>query len=162
MTIEPEIRRTRPGDAAVLAWLRLVRVFQKVEQITSRGLRCSKLSLAHFDVIMHVGAAEGLTQQELADSLLVTKGNVCQVLSRMEEAGLILRRQQGRANRVFLTDRGRELFDRAGPAHEKRMAGSFTGRSTDELRQLLALLLRVDHALSHSAVVDGPELITPQ
>jgi len=55
-------------------------------------------------------AAEGQSQQELADSLLVTKGNVCQLLGRMEADGLIRRDQEGRVNRVFLTDKGREPY----------------------------------------------------
>jgi DNA-binding MarR family transcriptional regulator len=149
--IEPIRIAPRPRDVSVLAWLRLVRVFQKIEQIASRGLRCSDLSLAHFDVLMHVGAAEGITQQELADSLLVTKGNVCQVLGRMEEAGLITRRQEGRANRLFLTDRGRELFDVVAPAHEKRVAECFTSLSKDEQRELLNLLRRLDHSLPETS-----------
>jgi len=153
-------RDVRPRDVAVLAWLRLVRVFQKVEYVTSRGLRCSDLSLAHFDVLMHVGAAEGVTQQELADSLLVTKGNVCQLLGRMEEADLIRRQQQGRINRLYLTDHGRQLFDSAGPAHERRVAECFAALSENEQRDLLRLLRRLDHALDASYRVlnsnDGP------
>jgi DNA-binding MarR family transcriptional regulator len=142
-------------DVSVHAWLRLVRVFQKVEQFTSRGLRCSDLSLAHFDVLMHVGAAEGITQQEVADSLLVTKGNVCQVLGRMEESGLIIRRQEGRANRLFLTDRGRELFQTVGPAHEERVAQCFTSLSVDDQRELLRLLRTVDRALDTAPSVSS-------
>src|SRR5581483_11139493 len=110
MAISERAVTVRPHDQSVLAWLRLVRVFQKIHAITSKGLRCSSLSLAHFDVLMHVGAAEGISQQELADSLLVTKGNVCQILARMEEAELIDRVSEGRTNRVHLTDRGRALF----------------------------------------------------
>jgi DNA-binding MarR family transcriptional regulator len=144
---------TAQRDASVLAWLRLVRVFQKIEQRTSRGLRCSDLTLAHFDVLMHIGAAEGITQQELADSLLVTKGNVCQVLGRMQEAGLIARRQEGRANRLFLTDRGRQVFHEAGPAHEQRVAECFAALSKSEQRELLSLLRRLDHALGASPCV---------
>lgn len=134
-------------EPSVFVWLRLVRVFQKVEQITSRGLRCLGLSLAHFDVLMRVGAAEGITQQELADSLLVTKGNVCQVLGRMEESELIQRKQEGRVNRLYLTDKGRKLFASAGPAHEKRIAECFSGLSEAEERELLRLLRTVDHEL---------------
>lgn len=96
---------------------------------------------------MHVGASEGLTQQELADSLLVTKGNVCQVLGRMEESGLIERRHEGRTNRLFLTDRGRQIFHKAGPAHELRVAQCFASLSDEEQHELLRLLRRLDQNL---------------
>jgi len=148
------VTSVRPHDPAVMAWLRLVRVFQKVHQITSRGLRCSSLSLAHFDVLMHVGAAEGITQQELADSLLVTKGNVCQVLGRMEEADLIRRHSQGRVNRLYLTESGREIFRHVRPDHERRVEEAFDALSSAEQHQLLALLRKLDHGLGPGDV-DG-------
>jgi DNA-binding MarR family transcriptional regulator len=45
------------------------------------------LNNAQFDVLAHVGAVEGMTQQELADSILVTKGNVALLLDRVEGRG---------------------------------------------------------------------------
>src|SRR5215211_8420943 len=102
----------RPG---VLGWLRLMRVFQKIDRASGEHLRGWGLSVAQFDVLAHVGAAEGMTQQELADSLLVTKGNVCQLLGKMEGRGWISRRHEGRTNRLFLTDEGRRLFEEVVP-----------------------------------------------
>src|SRR5918995_7324838 len=107
---------------SVLAWLRLLRVAQKVERDLARQLKLWGLNSAQFDVLAHVGAAEGITQQELADSLLVTKGNVAQLLGRMERRGLIERRHEGRSNLLFLTDEGRRLFERIVPAHEAVIA----------------------------------------
>ena len=58
----------------MLGWLRLMRVYQKVDRKSSEHLKHWGLSVAQFDVLAHVGASEGMTQQELADSLLVTRG----------------------------------------------------------------------------------------
>ena len=135
----------RPG---LLAWLRLARIFQRVERNSGEHLRGWDLNVAQFDVLAHVGASEGMTQQELADSLLVTKGNVCQLLDRMEGRGWISRRQQGRANRLFLTDAGRRLFDEVVPAHEALIAGRFSVLSEGEQERLHALLRKLDKALS--------------
>src|SRR5829696_2797974 len=110
-----ERENTQFRQPAVLAWLRLVRVYHKVGRAMTDHLRCKGLSMAQFDVLAHVGAAEGRTQQELADSLLVSKGNVCQLLDRMQDAGLIARRQEGRANRLYLTDAGRALYEDVVP-----------------------------------------------
>ena len=77
-------------------------------------------------VLNHAGNREGKTQQELADALMVTKGNVCQVLDGMEAEA----RASGRArmerkldwnaymtelNYVIVDVRGRDagLHDRA-------------------------------------------------
>lgn len=67
--------------------------------------------MAQFGVLARVGASEGMGQQQVADSLVVTRGNVCQVLDRMEGWGWISRRPEGRTNRLFLTSGGRRVFD---------------------------------------------------
>src|SRR5258708_35878847 len=101
---------------AVPAWLRLIRVFQRVDHASQEQLRAWDISVAQFDVIGHVGAAEGMTQQALADRLLVSKGNVCQLLDKLEHARLIERRQDGRANRLHLTGTCHALFRQLVPA----------------------------------------------
>jgi DNA-binding MarR family transcriptional regulator len=131
----------------VLAWLRLMRLYHKVGRASAEHLRAWGLSPAQLDVLAHVGAAEGQMQQELADSLLVTKGNVCQLLDRMEEAGWIVRRQEGRAKRLYLTPAGRALFDEVVPAHERVIAGQLAALSPEEQAQLLGLLRKLDRAL---------------
>ena len=131
----------------MLAWLRLLRVSQKVERDLARQLKLWGLNNAQFDVLAHVGAAEGITQQELADSLLVTKGNVAQLLGRMERRGLIERRSQGRTNRLFLTDEGRRTFAEVVPAHEALIDERLSVLSEEEQKQLFELLRRLDRAL---------------
>ena len=133
---------------SVLAWLRLLRVTQKVERDLARQLKLWGLNNAQFDVLAHVGAAEGITQQELADSLLVTKGNVAQLLGRMERRGLIERRSQGRTNRLFLTDEGRRTFTEVVPAHEALIDDRLSVLSEEDQKQLFELLRRLDRALT--------------
>ena len=130
-----------------MGWMRLARVFKKLDAASARRFRERGLSMAQFDVLAQVGASEGLTQQALADSLLVTKGNVAQVLSKMERRGLILRRQQGRSNRLFLTVGGRRLFDEVVPAQEEFVAQGFSVLSPGEQRTLLELLRKLDRGL---------------
>jgi DNA-binding MarR family transcriptional regulator len=148
--LSPPISQTGRGvrRASLLAWLRLARVFQKLDRRSEEQFRGRNLSSAQFDVLAQVGGADGPTQQELADSLLVTKGNICQLLDRMETHNLLERRQEGRANRLYLTDRGRELFANAVPEHEDLIDDSFAGLTADERSQLLALLRKLDHSLS--------------
>ena len=139
---------TRLRQPAVLGWLRLARIYHKVAHVLTDHLRCKGLSIAQFDVLAHVGAAEGRTQQELADSLLVSKGNVCQLLDRMQESGLIVRRQEGRANRLFLTESGRKLYQDVVPSHQALISAQLASLTPEEQTQLLGLLRTVDHALA--------------
>jgi DNA-binding MarR family transcriptional regulator len=143
---QPTSGLRQPG---VLAWLRLMRVFQKIDSASARHFQSKepKLSTAQFDVLAQIGAAEGRTQQELAESLFVTKGNISQLLDRMERQGLVRRCQEGRTNTVFLTEQGRCLFDALVPAQEALIAGLLTPLTRDEQSQLLALLRKLDHEL---------------
>lgn len=132
---------------SVLAWMRLARVFQKIDRASSEQLKGWNLSVAQFDVLAQVGAAEGCTQQELADRLLVTKGNVTQLLDRMERRGLIARRQEGRANCLHLTQTGRQLYDEVVPAQEDFIHERFSALSPDEQSSLFKLLRKLDRTL---------------
>jgi DNA-binding MarR family transcriptional regulator len=134
------------GRLPVLTWLRLARVYQKIERAAADQLRCHGLSLAQFDALAQVNVHEGLTQQELADALLVTKGNVCQLLDRMEQSGLLERHQDGRANRLALTPQGRRLLERVLPAHEGLIAEQLSALAPQDQVQLLGLLRTVDHS----------------
>lgn len=147
MTVVEARRTSRTRQPGVLVWLRLMRVYHQVGRASAEHLRGWGLSMAQFDVLAHVGAAEGQMQQELADALLVTKGNVCQLLDRMEEAGWIERRQEGRAKRLYLTPSGRALFDQVVPAHEAVIARQFAALEPGEQARLLGLLRQVDRAL---------------
>src|SRR5580765_1203017 len=109
----------RPRAAGLLAWLRLVRVFQRVDRVSSESLRCHGISSAQLDVLARIGSSEGISQQRLADALLVTKGNICQLLDKMQSSELLERRPEGRINRLFLTAKGRRIYDEVVPAHDQ-------------------------------------------
>ncbi|KAB8146072.1 MarR family transcriptional regulator [Chloroflexia bacterium SDU3-3] len=133
---------------AVLAWLRLARVFQKIDARSAQFFRANGLSTAHFDVLAQVGAASGCSQQELADALLVTKGNISQLLHRLEQEGLITRRAEGRTNCIYLSPRGHELYAQVVPQQEALIASLLAPLSDAEQRDLLRLLRKLDHGLA--------------
>ena len=130
-----------------MAWMRLMRVYHKVNRGSAEHLKGWGLSVAQFDVLARVGAEEGIKQQEVADSLLVTKGNVCQLLDKMEGRGLISRRREGRINRLFLTAEGRRLYGEAVPAQEAMVSERLSVLSATEQAQLHELLRKLDRAL---------------
>ena len=131
----------------MLAWVRMLRVVQRVERDLARQLRRWGLNTAQFDVLAQVGAAEGLTQQELADHLLVTKGNVAQLVARLEGRGMIERRPRGRANRLYLADEGRRLFERVVPAHEALVDQRLSALTKEEQKVFHDLLRKLDRTL---------------
>jgi len=136
-----------PKALSVLVWLRLARVFQKIDRLSEVHLRTWDLNVAQFDVLAQVGSAKGITQQELANRLLVTKGNISQLLDRLEQRGLIMRAQEGRTNMLFLTDPGQRLYTKVVPAQEDMIAGQISSLTEEEQKQLLALLRKLDQTI---------------
>jgi DNA-binding MarR family transcriptional regulator len=132
---------------SVLAWLRMWRVVQKVERAAAEHLRVYGLNYAQFDVLAHVGAAEGCKQKELGASLHVTKGNVSHLVGQMEQRGLVSRRQEGRTNRLYLTEEGRRLFEEVVPAHEDLVHELMSALAEEEQAQLHELLRELDRSL---------------
>src|SRR5579884_238103 len=135
----PRAATHRPHSGAVAAWLRLARVYQRIERVAMEHLRRWNLSVAQFDILAHVGAAEGITQRELAAARLTTKGNLSQLLDNMERDRLVRRERQGRAKRIWLTDAGRELAAEIVPAHEALIAAQLSALAPEDQQQLLGL-----------------------
>ena len=132
---------------SVSGWLRLAKIYHKVDRASAEHLSTYGLSVGQFDVLAQVGAHEGITQKELAEKLLVTKSNICQILGRMEERGLVSRRQEGRAKHLFLTKEGRRLFEEVVPSQEElidRLLSSVPPEDHDLLSKTLG---RLDRAL---------------
>lgn len=135
-------------DTAVLAWLRLARVYHRIDRRSADTMRAHGLSVSRFDVLNNAGAREGRSQQELADALLVTKGNICQLVDAMEADGLLERRRDHRAKRIYLTDEGRRLRGKLVRLQEAAISDDLSALSADETDTLLHLLRKLDHALA--------------
>lgn len=144
-------------DPGLLAWLRLMRVYAVIDRRTAELLKEFDLSVAQFDVIAQVGSHEGTTQQGLADALMVTKGNVTQLLDRLEERGLLERRSiPGRRGKcLYLTPEGWALNRRVVPAQEAMVTETFSCMPVEDRRQLNAMLGHLDRSLTANGAIDS-------
>ena len=76
---------------------------------------------------------EGVSQQELAKRLYVTKGNISGLIDRLTEAGLVERRSTAsdrRQHAIHLTEAGRATAEQA-IAVQRRWIASTLGRMTE-------------------------------
>jgi MarR family transcriptional regulator, organic hydroperoxide resistance regulator len=139
-----------PRAWEVKVWVSLARVSTLLERRFAQALAAHGLSLSQFDVLATLWHGEGITQQELAERLLVTKGNVVGLIDRVSAAGWVERRcdpEDRRANRLYLTDAGRTLLSNVFPCHTADVCKAF-GRLTEaELRQMHQLLEKLDAGL---------------
>jgi DNA-binding MarR family transcriptional regulator len=103
-------------DLAVRVWFRFLRLESRLQLAVSERLREIGLSVPQCDVLTTLTEAEGVSQQELAKRLYVTKGNISGLLDRLEDAGLVERRSTETDRRqyaIYLTPRGRESAEKA-------------------------------------------------
>ncbi len=142
---------------AVATWLRLARFVSCQHAALGSRLLEPGLSLAQFDVIAQIGAAEGLSQKELADRLVVTEGNVTQLLQKLEKRRLVARPPSGRCNRLQLTAAGRRLRDAIVPGQERAIALLFAALTDNELETLSRLLRKLSRSESGAKTHMGPE-----
>lgn len=136
-----------PEDLEVRIWLLLVRISTHMERRLEETLQKNGLSLPQFDILMTLSRDEGMLQQELARRLLVTKGNICGMIDRMQACGWVERRldpQDRRVNRLFLTETGRRLLLAAIPAHLVTIRDFMSALETSELQALHPILERLE------------------
>ncbi len=126
-----------------------MRVFTRWTDAVANGLKKHGLTLPHFEVLMCLRTGEGISQQELSERLMLSKGNICIILQKMESSGLVERRVDPvdqRFHRLYMTDEGHRLIARVMPGHRdlaQQILGSLGGT---EKKTLYELLSRVDQA----------------
>lgn len=125
---------------AVVAWMRLARVYGETVHGLGVLLKPYGLSVAEFDVLAQLGPRDGITQSELAARLLVTQANITYHMQRLSRLGLVERHRDGRHKRLRLTGAGRALHDRVVPLVEGWHAEQFGRLGAGDTRTLASLL----------------------
>jgi DNA-binding MarR family transcriptional regulator len=136
---------------SIRTWVRLARVYGRMLRLLESQVKAHGLTLGQFDVLTHIARTEGLNQQELADQLLVTKGNISHLVDRLECAGLVERRTtRGRANHLYSTAAGRDVLVKIIPPHNAAIMAMFSCVSDDALVSLHTTLRDLDLQLESS------------
>ncbi|KQL52269.1 MarR family transcriptional regulator [Heyndrickxia shackletonii] len=130
---------------SLMIWFRLSRIYNKSIRESNQYLKKWNLSIAQFDVLAQIGSHKRLSQQELADKLLVTKGNITQLLSKLEDLDLIKREQEWKTKYLSLTEKGKTLFNEVVPKQEQFQASQFSKLNQEEKKQLLELLRKIQN-----------------
>jgi MarR family transcriptional regulator, organic hydroperoxide resistance regulator len=111
-------------------WFRVVRLNRRATAAVAARLRGIGLSIPQFDLLSTLTEQEGVSQQDLAKRLYVTKGNVSGLVDRLVEAGFVERRAipgDRRSHALHLTRRGRSVAER-GLALQRAYVDETLGR----------------------------------
>ena len=139
-----------PSDAAVTAWVSLVRASRHVLGAVEADLKKAGFPpLGWYDVLLELRRAEApLRPLELEGRLLLAQSNVSRLVDRLEAAGYVERQpceEDGRGQVVALTGAGRDLLKRMWPAYraaiQRRVGAKLPGDRASRLAGLLGDLL---------------------
>lgn len=142
-------------NVSELAWIRLMRVYQQIDRRTAEIMKKHGLSVGRFDVLVHAGISQGRSQQELADAMFVTKGNICQLLDGMEAEDLLYRRRKGRTNHIYLTDEGMARREAALNEQLDVIEKAMSVLSKEEQDALHKMLRKIDRSLANDGIEKG-------
>ena len=135
------------GEVRLTTWVQLMKTYLVLHKEVAAYVAEHDMTIAQFDVMASLSYGEGLTQQDLASRLLVTKGNICGLLDRLERVGWVERRADSgdaRVNRVFLTQVGRRKIEGVLPEHDRLVGELFRALSVAEASQLRELLATIE------------------
>lgn len=120
-------------------WIEVPKVYQIARRLLSEGLATIDLDLPRYDVLATILRFPGLTQQDLADKLLVGRSNLSMLLPDMEKNKLLERREDDadrRLKRLFLTDAGEERARSGLRVHVKLVDHMMAPSSEEECNAL--------------------------
>jgi MarR family transcriptional regulator for hemolysin len=118
------------------------------------------LTRAQWQALTHLQRHEGVNQSGLAELLELEPITVARLIDRMEEAGLVRRRDDPadrRAHRLYLTERARPVLEHCRSLGDEMRAEAFAGIADGEREHLVDLLVHVRRNLSERRGVSAPE-----
>lgn len=137
----------KPSDAAIRAWTRLARAQQSAMGVIEQRLKAAKLPpLAWYDVLLEVerAGAAGLRPFELEEAMLLAQYSLSRLLSRIEDAGYIVRQQcedDGRGQLITITEAGKTARRKIWAVYSAAIETAVGQHLSDEQADTLSVLL---------------------
>lgn len=111
--------------------------------------RCSH-HLGHLDgyyreqsrLLLLIAENDGVIQRDLAEEMDVRPSSMTEMLGKMEQLGLVYRKQDEgdqRVMHIFLTEQGRAIAEESKKANAKLTDALFQGLTEDEINEMLRL-----------------------
>jgi MarR family transcriptional regulator, organic hydroperoxide resistance regulator len=127
-------------------WIAVAKVHVLVEKAMAAGLQPLGLKLVQYDILAAIFRFPGLTQQALADKLVVGRSNMSMLLPRLIADGVVERRGDpgdARVKRLHLTGRGEALTRQAMQVQVGVIEGMMEALSAAECETLGDMMRRV-------------------
>ena len=147
------------GDrSSVRVWLRLLSCTMAIEKEVQRRFTECGVTLPRFDVMAALDRHEEMTMGALSHALLVSNGNVTQLVQKLIRDGLVEMRKlphDRRSSIIRLTPEGREKFSRLAQAHQDWIDAMLKGLAFTQRERLYVALGMLKMSISGAAPARG-------
>ncbi|MCC2097715.1 MAG: MarR family transcriptional regulator [Hyphomicrobiales bacterium] len=140
-------------------WFRLMRLHTRGLTAMTDRLRMIGLSVPQCDVLSTLTEQEAITQQQLAERLYVTKGNISGLIDRLERAQLVERRpsrDDKRSHAIYLTDEGKRLAIEGIEIQKQFVQQTFGHIDPDSLQRFETTLLEIRDGVRNAPAFAPP------
>lgn len=106
-----------------------------------------KITHEQWTILLYLAQRDGISQQEIADRFERSKVAAYNILKKLEENGLVLRKTDpvdSRYNRVYLTAEGRRLQRELTPLAKANTSSMSEGISDEEIEIFKSVLRRLN------------------
>ena len=134
-------------------WIALIRAHKAVAVALNKALSPLELNAAQLDMLMNIHRHPRLSQQELAERLLVGRSNVTMLLPQLEKQGLVRREADTKDKRVMrleLTPAGDKLLSKALDVYATLIERVMSASSEEECNQIGASMTRIVEMLKEA------------
>lgn len=132
----------------------LAHCFQAFERLSGRHIRSLGLTPSQFDVITALGETDGMNCGDLGEHALITKGTLTGILDRLEQKGLVLRKESPGDRRsviVHLTSEGLSLFNQLSGLHLDYLHPAFNRLDDAFIENMTVQLVHLRNTLQQHA-----------
>lgn len=142
--IPPEIEGVDPLSLEVFRCLKRTTHLQR--QMMMRTM-AEGFSFPRVGLLRVVGCDDGISQRDLADEMHLARPTITTMLNGLEEEGYVERRADAadrRLTRVYLTDKGRAVHERAKEAFASHVNETIGGMDRTDRSELIRLLTQLN------------------
>lgn len=136
----------------------LTDVARALRTYVDQCVRRHGMTRAQWGVLLRLDRREGMTQTEMADALEIQPISLVRLIDRLCEQKLVERRphpSDRRANRLYLTPKGRATLERLAPLGREISADVLAGFEDREIGRMLQQLMRIKDNIRAAADADG-------
>jgi len=153
MTREKAARRTAPRARKAAEGLfddflphLVARLAYQLNSDLVEKLRFERINLTRWRILAVLAMGGGITINEIIDGAMMQQSALSRALTSMAKEGYlrrVVRRDDARCTAIYLTDRGRALFDTLNVVVRRREKRLLAGMSPREVRAAFALMRRL-------------------